>query len=196
VTLRPDLSALVGSRICHDLISPLGAIGNGIELLEMAGMPQTPELALISDSVGNANARIKFFRIAFGPAAVGQTIARAEVVSSLAAAAARLRYDWRVGGELLRSEVRIAFLILQCVETAMPWGGDVIIERDDAGWNLVARAERLRVEPELWKGLTDPEVRPGVSAAQVQFALLPEALSAEGRSLSVQITPDSIVMRY
>lgn len=33
----PDLTALLGSRICHDLISPLGAIGNGVELLSMAG---------------------------------------------------------------------------------------------------------------------------------------------------------------
>jgi hypothetical protein len=39
---KPDLAALVGSRICHDLISPIGAIGNGVELLTLAGGAQGP----------------------------------------------------------------------------------------------------------------------------------------------------------
>ena len=60
------LAQLVGSRICHDLISPVGAIGNGLELLAMAGGRTMPggsaELELISDSVVQANARIRFFR--------------------------------------------------------------------------------------------------------------------------------------
>ena len=64
-----NLAALVGSRICHDLISPIGAINNGLELLGMSGDMSGPELELISDSVANANARIRFFRIAFGAAA-------------------------------------------------------------------------------------------------------------------------------
>ena len=67
-TLREDLTALVGSRICHDLISPLGAIGNGLELLQLSGLPQGPEWALIAESVENASARIRFFRIAYGAA--------------------------------------------------------------------------------------------------------------------------------
>ncbi|HMS96693.1 MAG TPA: histidine phosphotransferase, partial [Tabrizicola sp.] len=64
MTDQPDLAALIASRICHDLISPLGAIGNGVELLAMerAG----PELDLLSESVAHANARIRLFRISFG----------------------------------------------------------------------------------------------------------------------------------
>ena len=41
---KPDLAALVGSRICHDLISPIGAIGNGVELLMMEGAAKGPEM--------------------------------------------------------------------------------------------------------------------------------------------------------
>ena len=63
-----DLVALVGSRLCHDLISPLGAIGNGVELLTMTATTLSPELQLITESVAAANARIKFFRLAFGRA--------------------------------------------------------------------------------------------------------------------------------
>jgi histidine phosphotransferase ChpT len=79
MTERPDLSALIGSRICHDLISPIGAIGNGVELMLMDGGAKSPELALISESVANANARIRFFRIAFGAAGGDTRIARTEV---------------------------------------------------------------------------------------------------------------------
>ena len=61
-----NLAALIGSRICHDLISPIGAINNGLELLDMNGGVQGAEMELISGSVGNAGARIRFFRIAFG----------------------------------------------------------------------------------------------------------------------------------
>ena len=81
---KPDLAALIGSRICHDLISPIGAIGNGVELLMMDGAAQTPELALIAESVANANARIRFFRLAFGANAAHQKIARSEILSILA----------------------------------------------------------------------------------------------------------------
>jgi histidine phosphotransferase ChpT len=73
MSLSPrDLTSLIGSRICHDLISPLGAIGNGVELLAMSGTAPGPEMDLISQSVENANARIRFFRVAFGAARGGQ----------------------------------------------------------------------------------------------------------------------------
>ena len=64
---KPDLAALVGSRICHDLISPIGAIGNGLELflMDTAG---GPELALITESISHAKARIRFFRVAYDEA--------------------------------------------------------------------------------------------------------------------------------
>ncbi|MEO1362985.1 MAG: hypothetical protein AAFU86_04320 [Pseudomonadota bacterium] len=77
-----NLAALIGSRICHDLISPIGAINNGLELLNMAGASDGPEMELISESVENASARIRFFRMAYG-AASDQPVGRAEVVSIL-----------------------------------------------------------------------------------------------------------------
>ena len=65
--MTDNIAALIRSRICHDLISPIGAIGNGVELLTMsASAGGSPELDLIADSVHNANARIRFFRIAYG----------------------------------------------------------------------------------------------------------------------------------
>ena len=74
-----DLTALVGSRICHDLINPIGAIGNGVELLAMADAPPSAELALISQSVDSAMARIAMFRVAFGAATDGGQMGAREI---------------------------------------------------------------------------------------------------------------------
>ena len=79
----PDLAALLGSRICHDLISPLGAIGNGVELMLLEGGRHSPEMALISESVAHASARIRFFRVAFGTGSAEQRMGRPEVASIL-----------------------------------------------------------------------------------------------------------------
>lgn len=65
-----DLAALLSSRICHDIISPVGAIANGLELLDEDNDPETSEIAmeLIRASAKNASARLQFSRIAFGAA--------------------------------------------------------------------------------------------------------------------------------
>ena len=61
------LATLIGSRICHDLISPIGAIKNGLELLHLSSKTSSgPEICLIEESSNNAISRINFFRIAFG----------------------------------------------------------------------------------------------------------------------------------
>jgi hypothetical protein len=65
---RQSLADLIGSRLCHDLSNPLGAIGNGVELLDLTGSAKGPEMDLIRDAVGDALARVRFFRLAFGHA--------------------------------------------------------------------------------------------------------------------------------
>ena len=119
---RPDLTALIGSRICHDLISPIGAIGNGVELLMMDGATKGPEIALIAESVANANARIRYFRVAFGSAGRDQRIGRGEVASIIedTTRGGRMLIDWQSPQDLARREVKLAFLAIQCCETAMP----------------------------------------------------------------------------
>lgn len=65
-----DLAALLCSRVCHDLISPTGAIVNGLEVLEESKDEETREfaLALIKKSATQATARLQFCRLAFGAA--------------------------------------------------------------------------------------------------------------------------------
>ena len=176
------LASLIGSRICHDLISPIGAITNGLELLDLAGTAQGPELDLISDSVVSAGARIRFFRIAYG-AAGDQMLGRAEVVSVLddMARGGRLTMQWNPADAQPRALVRLAFLALQCCETAMPYGGAVRIAQESGSWTVKGSAEKLNVEEPLWARLETPGSGDDVTPAQVQFALLPALAQDLGR---------------
>ncbi|WP_106744171.1 histidine phosphotransferase family protein [Yoonia maritima] len=184
--MQPDLAALVGSRICHDLISPIGAIGNGVELLALTSGNTAPEMSLINDSVENANARIRLFRIAFGAATDSQRISSTEIRSILAAISqgARNTFHWDIQGDQQRRCVRSALLVLLCFETALPIGGDVVIKQVGDAWLFDARAKRVNFDADLWNSITDPKTNLVHTAAQVQFALLPTALAEADRQLS------------
>ena len=185
-----DLVALVGSRLCHDLISPLGAIGNGVELLTMTATTLSPELQLITESVAAANARIKFFRLAFGRAGE-QRMGRPEVSGLMAelSQGSRVKISWEAEGDYSRQMVKIACLAVLCIEPALPRGGEIVVRRDPAdgpgAWTVLGTTARIREEPELWANL-DGTPSP-VSPAQVQFALLPREAAAAGRTLAWKI---------
>lgn len=197
-TASQDIPALLGSRICHDLISPIGAISNGVELLQMAGGTMSPEMELISESVANANARIKFFRVAFGAASAGQMIGATEIRSILddLTRGSRLRIDWRAAGEQLRQEVKLAFLMLQCLETAMPWGGQITVAKEDGQWTISGTSDRMKIDAELWQALAEPGGGAEIGAAEVQFLLLPLLLAATGRRLMLELSETGAVARF
>lgn len=150
------LASLVAARLCHDLVSPLGAIGNGVELLEMSGefpgIAKSPELTLIGESVRAARARVRFYRVAFGHAPEDQRAGVAEISQILQdqTAGGRLSVTLDATGDMPRIEARMMLLALMCLETIMPWGGRVLICRSTDGWRLVAEAQRTRDVPELW----------------------------------------------
>ncbi|MCG7622678.1 MULTISPECIES: histidine phosphotransferase family protein [unclassified Epibacterium] len=192
-----NLAALVGSRICHDLISPVGAINNGLELLGMSNTLDGPELELISDSVNNANARIRFFRVAFG-AAGEQELGRAEVESVLAdvSKGGRIKYNWSSDGAAARREVRMAFLAALCLETALPYGGTVQILRSSDSWTVVGEGRKINVDEALWSGLSGQDHSAEITPALIQFALLPEAAREAGRRVSFDQTVDKVSISF
>jgi histidine phosphotransferase ChpT len=75
VTLDPRVLELIASRICHDLVSPVGAINNGVELMQEMGVDAGDEAtALISTSAQQAAFRLKCFRLAYGAAGVDKNV--------------------------------------------------------------------------------------------------------------------------
>ncbi|MDF3384173.1 MULTISPECIES: histidine phosphotransferase family protein [unclassified Sulfitobacter] len=197
--LSIDLPALIGSRICHDLISPIGVINNGLELLQMAGTGAAPgpELALIGQSVESASARIRFFRIAFG-AAGDQTMGQNEVTSILRDlyAASRVEVDWQVTSSQSRNSVRMAFLALLCIETALHHGGRITIAEGAGHWSLLAEADKIAIDPELWALLTQPGPDRPLQPAQVQFALLPILAEAQGKEITLDNSDTALTLSF
>jgi histidine phosphotransferase ChpT len=198
VSAGRDLSALLGSRICHDLISPLGAIGNGVELLAMSNAGSAPELALIAESVENANARIRLYRIAFGIASRNQGLGASEIRGILGDVyrQSRMVVSWQIDDDCMRGEVKLAFLILLCYETALPWGGRVAVQRDGAAWTFHGSAERMSVADDLWRLLEHPDPRTDLTSAQVHFALAPAAAAMLGRTCAVGVEPGLVSVRF
>lgn len=195
---KSDLAALLGSRICHDLISPIGAIGNGLELLMMETGSNGPEMALISESVAHANARIRFFRVAFGAAQGEQRVGRAEVASIVSdmTKGGRLTIDWQSGQDLSRSEVKIAFLLLMCLETAMAYGGKVTVQVDGGRWSIVGEANKLRIDPALWAILADPTAEPEITPANVHFPLAAEEIARRQFRLAADLGQTVIKLSF
>ena len=192
-----NLAALIGSRICHDLISPVGAINNGLELLAMSGAMAGPELELISDSVLNANARIRFFRIAFG-AAGDQQMGRAEIVSVLddIGKAGRLKYQWNLAEGCSRSEVRMAFLAALCLETALPYGRLISVSCTDGKWTVVGEGRKISIEAPLWGHVDTSDTSATLTPAQVQFAMLAVAAQEAERQVSFDHSEEKVTVWF
>ncbi|WP_255435444.1 histidine phosphotransferase family protein [Paracoccus sp. S1E-3] len=195
--------SLVGSRLCHDLISPLGAIGNGVELLQMAGdwpgLKDSPEMSLIEDALRAARARITCFRIAFGGTGGTQRVSPAEFATLIGEVekAGRMRITLEVAEDQARGQVKLVMLALMCLETAMPWGARVIIRHEGRDWIISAEAERTRHDPALWAWLTGPRGdQPEPAASEVHFALLGLAAMELARNIRWTLTETGAEIRF
>ncbi|SMX44975.1 histidine phosphotransferase family protein [Maliponia aquimaris] len=193
------LAALVGSRLCHDLISPIGAIQNGLELIALsgAGGDPSPEMALIQDSCESAAARIRFFRVAFGSAGSTQKMGRRETMATLTALGkgGRMQVEWMPNEDLPRTEVQLAFLAYLCCESALPYGGTVRFDRDAAGWTVTAQGQRLAAQQLLWDHLNGAAPLDDPAADRVHFALLPILAEAQGHQLMATLRDETITLK-
>lgn len=186
---RQSLSDLVGSRLCHDLSNPLGAIGNGVELLDLTGSAQGPEMDLIRDAVGDALARVRFFRLAFGYAGPDHMTSAREARTVLGDLyrQSRIEISWLPENDMPRRQVKLAYLMMLCAETALPMGGRVSLSMASGGsWSLRAVADRITLDDGVWSvlrfgpGAAGRPLRPG----EVQFMALHEAAEAMGRTVN------------
>jgi histidine phosphotransferase ChpT len=135
VTLEAlDLAALLCSRVCHDLISPAGAIVNGLEVLEESKDEETKAfaLSLINKSARTATARLQFCRIAFGasgsPAAQVDT-GDAEQVARGFIEDEKVKLSWNLPRALLpKNRVKLLLNMLVVAGQAIPRGGTLVLD--------------------------------------------------------------------
>jgi histidine phosphotransferase ChpT len=150
-----DLAALLCSRVCHDLISPTGAIVNGLEVLEESKDDETREfaLALIKKSATQATARLQFCRLAFGAAGSAgaeinlgdaETVARGFIEDD------KIKLAWSLPRALApKNRVKLLLNLLVVATQAIPRGGQLAVEAVDAdaarGFRIVASGMNARV---------------------------------------------------
>lgn len=198
-----DLAALLCSRVCHDLISPVGAIVNGMEVLEETKDESTKVFALdlIRKSANQASARLQFCRLAFGAAgSAGASIdtGDAENVARGFIGEEKLKLDWQMPRVLLpKNRVKLLLNLLVIATQVIPRGGTISIEPLGAesadGFRVVANGTNPRI-PQNMPALLSGEATGSVDAHAIQPFYA--GLLARTCELAVTIAPegDTIVI--
>jgi histidine phosphotransferase ChpT len=196
-----ELAALLCSRVCHDLISPVGAIVNGLEVLDDNPKPEDRDFALdlIRKSAKTASARLQFCRLAFG--AAGSAGAQIDLGDALNMAKGHIEdgkctIAWNLPRLLLpKNRVKLLLNMLVIAQQTIPRGGtltvDPIGEGDSMGFKVTATGLNARLPQNIADLLGNSEAF-GIDAHAVQpyyTRLLAEAcglkvsLKAEGEAV-------------
>jgi histidine phosphotransferase ChpT len=166
-----DLAALLCSRVCHDLISPVGAIMNGLEVMEEDKDEETSKFAmdLIKKSARTASAKLQFCRLAFGAAgSAGAQIdtGDAEKVTRGLLEDDKTKVAWNLPRALLaKNRVKLLLNMLLMAAQSIPRGGqlsvDPVGQGDAMGFRVSARGNNAKV----------PQALPGLLAGSPDHAV-------------------------
>jgi histidine phosphotransferase ChpT len=170
VALHPRILELIASRICHDLVSPVGAVSNGVELMQELGEEGDKEaVKLIADSAAQASIRLKAFRLSYGAAGTDKNVGFREIRETFSdlLKASRVQAEFEQGIEVKFSTPPRGFFksllnLLVLAEECNHGEGRIHIGamEGDAGISIVVTGKRpgFRDGAEAaLKGRTDPE---------------------------------------
>lgn len=205
MTSSTDLAALLCSRLCHDMLSPVGALSNGLELLADETDPEMRAnvIELLEQSARTSADKLKFFRLAFGAAGgFGEAVPVEEakdVVSALVSNAKRVKLNWAVTeNSLPKPAVKVMLNLAQIALDTLVRGGtlDIGAEVREGNIEIVARAtgDKIAFDETIGRALQD-EIAPGEitsrTAAAHMIALLAEEL---GGALQYALSDDALVL--
>lgn len=149
-----DFAALLCSRLCHDLLSPVGAFNNGLELMADETDPEMRQrcLDLLAESARTSANKLKFFRLAFGSAGgfgdMVPTDEARQAIEGMFAASGRVRIGWLVGpGMLAKGAVKILLNLALIAGDALVRGGqlDIDAEVHDGGVEIAVRGQGQKI---------------------------------------------------
>jgi histidine phosphotransferase ChpT len=196
-----ELAALLCSRVCHDIISPVGAINNGLELLDEGGADEDA-MKLIRTSARNASARLQFARIAFGAAgSAGMLIdtGDAEAVAISFLQNEKPAFVWNGRRALMpKNKVKLLLNLILVANAAIPRGGKITVDLEnpetEPKFTLTAAGPMVRVPPKFLELHSSSKVEEPIDAHSVQpyYTLL---LAREaGMTISIRASADDIVL--
>ena len=175
-----EFASLLCSRLCHDLLSPVGALNNGIELLADEHDPEMRArcMELLSDSARASANKLKFFRLAFGAAGgfadeVDTREARV-AIEGLFGGDGRIQLGWMIDEPTMsKGALKVLLNLVLIAGDALVRGGhlDVGAEKHGDGLDIVIRSEGPRI-------VLDPELKSALSGDTSEEAIAPRAAAA------------------
>ena len=187
-----ELAALLCSRLCHDLIGPVGAIGNGLEVLEdeedasMRGQA----MDLVGQSAEQAARKLRFYRLAFGAATGGGAdLAEARRAAEEMFAGSKVKLAWPADSvPMERPQLKLLLNLVLAGAEALPRGGELDV-------NALAVAVEARGQNARLSEAAEAALRGGGEAAQAKVA--PVLLAAKlaqriGRTIEVERAVDRV----
>lgn len=201
-----DFASLLCSRLCHDLLSPVGALNNGLELLadETDPVMRQRVTELLHESARTSAAKLKFFRLAFGAAGgFGELVDVREArmaIEALLADAKRIELGWLVEAEQLpKAAIKVLLNLALIAQDALVRGGklDIGAEANEGAVEIVVRIEgpRIILDPELRQTLTGGEGPEGVTS-RAAAAYLVHSIVADGEGRVLVSSGDDDVMVF
>ena len=183
VNRSAEFASLLCSRLCHDLLSPIGALNNGLELLADETDPEMRErcMELLGESARASANKLKFFRLAFGAAGgFGELVSVRDAqaaVEALHGPDGKVKLGWMVEANALpKVSIKVLLNLALIAGDALVRGGQLDVGAE--GSEIVVRAEGPRVvlDPELRNALlgqSDPDmISPRAAAAWLVHLLV------------------------
>lgn len=186
-----ELAAFIAAKLCHDFISPAGAVMSGLDLLDDPGAQDMRDdaLSLIRQSAAKMVALVHFARVAFGAATSSEQFPAAELHGLVAGLTdgGRASLDWRVGDETFsKMQARVLINLAYLTVSALPTGGAAVVtaRREGGQLFLIGSAEgaRARLKSEAVVGLKGERLAEGLAGQWIQpYWLWLTAREAGGR---------------
>jgi len=191
-----ELATYIAAKLCHDFISPSGAIVSGLDLMQdpTAQDMRDDALALIEQSARKMVALVHFARVAFGAATTSERFTAREIeglVSNMVQGG-RASLDWRIAdGEFSKPQARALTNLAYLTVGALPMGGVAVIQsRTEDGWLYLegfAEGARARLKPEAVVGLAGERLTEGLAGQWIQPYWLWLTVKEAGGALRVKV---------
>ncbi len=198
-----DLAALLCSRVCHDIISPVGAIINGLEVLDEDNGEDMREFAfsLIRKSARQASAKLQFARLAFGAAgSAGAEIdlADAEKVARGYMEGEKAEFAWEAPRVLMpKNLVKLLLNLVLLSATAIPRGGLIKVTVEGASpakFTLRSSGPNARIPPAFEKLVPGEIEGTAVDATAVQAYYTGALARATGMRVAARLADADVVV--
>lgn len=200
-----DFASLLCSRLCHDLLNPVGALTNGIELLAEENDPamRAQCLDLLAESARVSAAKLKFYRLAFGAAGgFGDAVPLPEIkaaVEGMFAASGRLSTEWMIAEDMIpKLPAKVLLNLALIAGEALPRGGTLMLglESNAGAIDVAVRGEgpRLTLDNDLRGALRGESAPDTLSSRTIGAVMIRELVMTRGGDFIVSDPEQPFIM--